>query len=360
MPKMRRDRILSAWESNNRSGIFSLFLKIFSFMYLSGYAVRKLFYSTGLIQRKELNGKVISVGNVTLGGSGKTPFVLYLARKLKVKGINFAILTRGYKRRSKGTKELKRSESPDFKWEEAGDEPSLLSSYLPETPIIIGKDRYNSGKIAQAKYQTDILVLDDGFQHWRLKRDLDIVMVDATVDLSQERLFPEGRLREPLSSLKRADLLVLTRVNQSVHRDNMRKILQKFNPQAPILESIMEITSIINWRDKTEINLNQLRGKKVLAFCGIGNPFSFEKTLRSLGVEILNDFFFLDHYIYSIKDLLSLEEERRKAGTDYLITTEKDSIRLPDTEKQNIPLLVVKVELKIVSGEEKLWEILNF
>jgi tetraacyldisaccharide 4'-kinase len=139
----------------------------------------------------------------------------------------------------------------------------------------------------------------------------------------------------------------------------MRKIMQRFNPQAPIVKSILGVTSIINWRDKTEISLNQLKGKKVLAFCGIGNPFSFEKTLKSLGVEILNAFFFLDHYIYSQNDFLSLEEERKKAGAEFLITTEKDSIRLPEIKSQNPPLLVVQIELKIISGEEKLWEILN-
>jgi tetraacyldisaccharide 4'-kinase len=136
--------------------------------------------------------------------------------------------------------------------------------------------------------------------------------------------------------------------------------LKKNNPRAPVVESVLEVTSVLKWNDKTKIDLNSLKDKKVTAFCGIGNPFSFEKTLKSSGVEILNAFFFLDHYIYSQNDFLSLEEERKKVGADFLITTEKDSIRLPDVEKQSIPLLVVNVELKIISGEEKLWEVLNF
>ncbi|MCJ7497767.1 MAG: tetraacyldisaccharide 4'-kinase [candidate division Zixibacteria bacterium] len=356
---MKRNKYLSFWDSNDKSGVFLLLLRFLTFLYYSGYILRKLFYRSGLLKIKELKVKVISVGNITLGGSGKTPFVLYLARKLKDKRMNFAILTRGYKRRSKGTKELKRSESPDLKWEEVGDEPFLLSDHLPEDPIIIGKNRYNSGKIAQDKYKAEVLILDDGFQHWRLKRDLDIVMVDASSDLEKEKLFPEGRLREPLSSLKRANLFILTRVDQSPFRDKLKDVLKKNNLQAPVVESILGVTSIINWRDKTEISLNQLKGKKVIAFCGIGNPFSFEKTLKSLGVEILNAFFFLDHYIYSQNDFFSLEDERKKAGAGFLITTEKDSIRLPEIKSQNIPLLVVQVELKIISGEEKLWEILN-
>ena len=356
---MKRNKILSFWESNDKSGVFLLLLRFLSFLYYSGYTLRKLFYRSGLLKIKELKVKVISVGNITLGGSGKTPFVLYLSKKLKDKGINFAVLTRGYKRRSKGTKELKRSESPDLKWEEVGDEPSLLSNHLPETPIIIGKDRYNSGKIAQDKYKAEVLILDDGFQHWRLKRDLDILIIDASIDLEKEKLFPEGRLREPLSSLKRANLFIFTRVDQSTHKEKLKMILQKFNPQSPIVESILVITSVLNWKDKTKIDLDSLKGKKGVVFCGIGNPFSFENTLKSLEVEILNAFFFLDHYIYSQNDLLSLEEERKKVGADFLITTEKDSIRLPEIKDQKAPILVVNVELKIISGEEKLWEVLN-
>lgn len=356
---MIKNRLFHYWEKKDKGGFSFLFLRVFSFLYLTGYLIRKSFYCLELIKPKKLSAKVISVGNITAGGSGKTPFVLYLAKKLQYKGINFAILTRGYKRLSKETREIKKNDSPDIKWEQVGDEPYLLSNHLPEIPIIVDQDRFHSGKIAQDKYKADLLLLDDGFQHWRLNRDLDIVMIDASIDLEKEKLLPAGRLREPLSSLKRANLFVLTRVDQSVHRDNMINVLQKYNSQAPIVESILQTSSIQNWKDKTEIDLGQFKGKKGSAFCGIGNPFSFERTLKSLGLEILNAFFFLDHYIYTRKDLLSLQTEVKKSGADYLITTEKDSIRLPDTGELTIPLLVVNIELKIISGEEKLWEVLN-
>jgi len=356
---MKKNRLFHYWDKEDKGGIFFLFLRVFSFLYLTGYLIRKSLYSPGLIKPKKLSAKVISVGNITAGGSGKTPFVLYLAKKLQEKGLNFAILTRGYKRLSKNTREIKKNGSPDIKWEQVGDEPYLLSNHLPEIPIIVDKDRFHSGKIAQDKYKADYLLLDDGFQHWRLKRDLDIVMIDASTDLEEEKLLPAGRLREPLSSLKRANLFVLTRVDQSEYKDKMKKLLQRYNPQAPIVESILQTSSIQNWKDKTEIDLSQLQSKKGLAFCGIGNPYSLERTLKSLGLEILNAFFFLDHYIYTRKDLLSLQTEAKKSGAEYLISTEKDSIRLPDTGELTIPLLVVKVELKIISGEEKLWKVLN-
>lgn len=356
---MKKNRPFHYWDKEDKGSFSFLFLRLFSFLYLTGYLIRKSFYCLGLIKPKKLSSKVISVGNITVGGSGKTPFVLYLAKKLQDKEINFAILTRGYKRISKETMELKKNSSPEIKWEQVGDEPYLLSNHLPEIPIIVDKDRFHSGTIAQDKYKADFLLLDDGFQHWRLKRDLDIVIVDSSIDLGKEKLLPAGRLREPLSSLKRADLFILTRVDQSEYKDKMKKLLQRYNPQAPIVESILQTSSIQNLKDKTEIDLSQFKGKKGLAFCGIGNPFSFERTLKSLGLEILNAFFFLDHYIYTRKDLLSFQEEARKSGAEYLITTEKDSIRLPDTGELTIPLLVVKVELIIISGEENLWELLN-
>jgi tetraacyldisaccharide 4'-kinase len=356
---MKTSRILLCWEKKDKSGFGFFFLRVFSFLYLIGYLIHKSFYWLGLIKPKMLSVKVISVGNITIGGSGKTPFVLFLAKKLKEKGINLAILTRGYKRSSKDTIVLGKKASSGIKWKHVGDEPYLLSNHLPEIPIIVDKNRLRSGKIARDKYKVDFLLLDDGFQHWRLTRDFDIVMIDSSIDLEKERLLPAGRLREPLSFLKRADLFVLTRVDQSVNRDNIVGILQRYNPLAPVVESVLQVTSLENWKDKSGIEPNLLKGKKVLAFCGIGNPYSFERTLKSLGLEILNAFFFLDHYIYTRKDLLSLQEEAKKTGAEYLITTEKDSVRLPDAVELTIPLLVVKVELKIISGEEKLWELLN-
>jgi 3-deoxy-D-manno-octulosonic-acid transferase len=349
---MKTNRLLRYWEKKDKGSLSFFFLQVFSFLYLIGYLIHKSFYYLGLIKPKNLSAKVVSVGNITVGGSGKTPFVLYLAKKLRGKGMNFAILTRGYRRLSNDTIVLRKNDSFEIKWEQVGDEPYLLSNYLPEIPIIVDKDRFHSGKIAQEKYKAEFLLLDDGFQHWRLKRDLDIVMIDSSIDLEKEKILPAGRLREPLASLKRADLFILTRVDQSVYKDNMIKILRRYNPQTPIVESILQVTSFENWKDQSEIELNQLKGKKVLAFCGIGNPHSFERTLKSSDLEISNAF-------YTRKDLLSLQEEAGKSGAEYLITTEKDSVRLPEISELTIPLLVVKVELKITSGEEKLSKILN-
>jgi tetraacyldisaccharide 4'-kinase len=356
---MKKNKLFSFWQKKERSGILLLFLQFLSLLYLLGYVIRKAFYRLSIIKVKELRAKVISVGNITLGGSGKTPFVLYLAHKLKERGFNFAILTRGYGRKKKIVKELRLIETPDIRWEEVGDEPLLLSQHLSEITVLIDKDRYGSGKIAIDKYKANVLILDDGFQHWRLKRDIDILMIDCTQNLDKEMLFPSGRLREPLSSLKRAGIFILTRADQSPYAEKLKAVLRKYNRQAPIVETILEVTSVINWKDKTEIDLESLKGKKAVIFCGIGNPHSFEITLKSLEIEIKNAFFFVDHYIYTRKNLLSLDEKGKELGADFLITTEKDSIRLPQINDLKNPLLVVNIELRITSGEEKLWEVLN-
>lgn len=356
---MKGNRLFSFWQKKERSGILLLLLPFLSLLYHLGYIIRKVFYRLSIIKVKGLKAKVISVGNITLGGSGKTPFVLYLAKKLEEKRINFAILTRGYGRKLKSTVELKMTEHPDTKWKEVGDEPFLLSQQLPEIPVIIDRDRYSSGKIALDKYKANVLILDDGFQHWRLKRDIDILMIDCTQNLEREMLFPAGRLREPLTSLKRAGIFILTRADQSPNTEKLRVILRKYNRQAPLVESILKVTSITNWKDKTEIDLEALKGKKAVVFCGIGNPRSFEITLKSLEIDILNAFYFIDHYIYTRKDLLSLDEKGKELGADFLITTEKDSVRLTQINDLKIPLLVVSIELRITSGEEKFWEVLN-
>ncbi|MDH4222657.1 MAG: tetraacyldisaccharide 4'-kinase [candidate division Zixibacteria bacterium] len=356
---MKKNKLFYYWEKKDEYVLLLFLLRILSLIYLSGYFLRKTLYRLGLIRVKTLKTKVISVGNITSGGSGKTPFVLYLAKKLQEKRINFAILTRGYGRGKKATREIRKIESPDIKWEEVGDEPLLLSNHLPEIPVIIDKNRYISGKIAQDKYRADLVILDDGFQHWRLKRDLNILMIDSTFNLKEERILPAGRLREPLSSLKRAQVFILTRVDQSEHLDNIKMTLRSLNPQAPVVESVLKVTFAINWKDKTEIEPSYLSGKMGIAFCGIGNPYSFVNTLRGLGIEILNSFFFLDHYIYTRKDLFSLEEKCMELGADFLVTTEKDSIRLPENTGLKILILVIKVELKIISGEKELWQVLN-
>jgi tetraacyldisaccharide 4'-kinase len=324
----------------------------FTVLYRLGCAIRLFLYRWGICKQKRLKAKVISVGNITVGGTGKTPLVIYLAEKLKERNKNVAILSRGYKRKNKKMLELTQKTRGEFGWEDVGDEPYLISRRLADVPIMVSKQRDISGQCAIEKYGTDILILDDGFQHLRLFRNLDIVVIDAINPFGNGRLLPAGMLREPLSSLKRADVFILTKTDQASNIDGLINILKKYNPHAPIVESIYQICSIEKLSDRTSVELKDVEDKKALVFSGIGNPLSFENSLRALKIQILKHQRFRDHFPYRKKDILYLKDEAKNLGANFIVTTEKDSVRILLIKEQEIPIYVLKIEMKITKGEE--------
>jgi tetraacyldisaccharide 4'-kinase len=284
-------------------------------------------------------------------------------QKLKQRKLKVAILTRGYKRRKKKLTELVGENENRIPWTEVGDEPYLLASRLYDAPVVVFQDRGISGVCAEKKYQAEVLVLDDGFQHWKLSRDLDIVVIDATNPFGNLKLFPAGILREPLSCLKRADIFVLNKADQISSKQSIIRILRTYNQDAPIIESVYKVNSVEKMFDPSSVDdrssfwaeEKKLQGKKVFAFSGIGNPFSFEKSLKLLKVEILRHRKFPDHFFYQKKDLLNLEKEAFKLEADFMITTEKDSVRIPMMNELKIPIYVLKIDLVITEGEEIFW-----
>jgi len=341
-----------------KSFLYYPVLSFFSYIYLLFYWLRIFIYKYGLKGKKRLKVKVISVGNLTLGGSGKTPMVLYLASEFKKRGKEVVILIRGYKRKEKRQKELY-GNPEDLRWELFGDEPYLLSLNLPEVPVIINKRRFEAGVFAQKKYRPDLFILDDGFQHWRLERDIDLVMVDTTSPLSDERLFPLGRLREPLSSLKRADIVVLNKIDQSYNIKDTLNILNRYNPSCFVAQSFYEVSEVENLEQATLVELSSLKGKKTVAFSGIANHLSFEKTLKSLGIVILNHIKFSDHHFYSTKDIMDIQKEGKRCGADFVCTTEKDKIKIPTNVSFQLPTYVVKIRLKIKDQERWFWDFIQ-
>jgi tetraacyldisaccharide 4'-kinase len=348
------------WEEfqKNREASFplSFVLGFLSYFYLLAYYFRVLLYKLGLIKSKRLNARVISVGNITLGGTGKTPMVIYLGERLKGKSENIAILTRGYKRRDKERIELK-GEISD--WKKVGDEPHMLSSKLGYVPILIHRNRFKSGKKAQVKYNTRTFILDDGFQHWSLKRDIDIVMIDCLNPFGNGKLFPDGSLREPLQALKRAGVFVLNQANQAANVDKIKRVLNRYNPEALMVESIYLLDAISDFKDYTLVDLETLRGKRVVAFSGIASPLSFEKTLDRSGIRIMKHFRFSDHFPYREKDIFKLEEDSLNLGAEALLTTEKDAVRIPKITKLQIPIYVISIKLKITKGEKDFWRVVG-
>ncbi len=324
------------------SGLRIVFLFL-SILYAGAITLRGWLVTLKLIPATKIPVPVISVGNVTVGGTGKTPLVIYLAKKLAARGKKIGILARGY-----------------GKIDETSDDEALTGS-TPELKNVIrstGPDRSATGRKLLADHQVKSIILDDGFQHRRIKRDLDLVTIDCLNPFGHGRLLPAGALREPLSSLYRADCFILTRTDL-VDKENLRKIeerLKKFNK--PILKSIHQPVKLIPVNHHNGLALTDLPTRKSHAFCGIGNPNGFRKTLEKLKSNPVGMTVFPDHHLYQTSDLDRLNTSARENGAELLITTEKDARRLKKLD-QGLPVYALQIELVIVEGENILTELLK-
>lgn len=335
------------------AGILKFFLLLLSFIY--GLAVRALILFYRLRPRR-LNCRLISVGNITMGGTGKTSLVEYIGRYLHSQGRKTAILSRGYKRRI--TKDEGRTTNDELRttnYEDMGDEPYMLSQKLAGIPVIVGKNRINSAKKAIREYGADTLILDDGLQQWRIKKDMEIVTIDATNPFGNAHLIPRGILRQPLSSLKRVDIFVLTKVNLARDAALTKEILRKINPRSLIFEAehVPEaFCSIHNWQEA--FTLESLRNKTAVLFCGIGDPGSFKKLILSVGIKVILFLSFPDHHGYSQAEFENILRQAKEEGADAVITTEKDASRLSQlpVAGPQLPVLALRIRLKIIKDEK--------
>jgi tetraacyldisaccharide 4'-kinase len=278
-------------------------------------------YDRGILRGQKLQGPVVSVGNLSVGGSGKTPFVILLGELLKARGLKFDILSRGYGRQTKGVARVEPGgSSRDF-----GDEPLLMARRLG-VPVVVGEDRYQAGVFAEGKFGAQFHLLDDGFQHRALARDFDIVLV--TPDDSRDHLLPTGRLREPLTSLRRADAVILT---------------SGASPDA------FPLNGKLTWRVRRGI-LPKNVPERPIVFCGIARPQNFILQLRTAGIEPVAEAFFRDHHAYSESDIRDLLELRQKSEAGGYVTTEKDAINLGSYLSALAPLSVVPVKMELADA----------
>lgn len=301
-----------------------------SAIYGSVVAARNALYDHGLLRARRLEGGVISVGNLSAGGSGKTPFVILLGGLLKARGVRFDVLSRGYGRRSHGVRLVDPGGLPP----EFGDEPLLIARKL-EIPVIVGGNRYQAGRFAESKFGTQIHLLDDGFQHRSLARDFDIVLVtpqDAT-----DRLLPTGRMREPLESLSRADALVLT---------------SGASPEG------FPIEGKLVWRVRRGIIPQDIPPRPVV-FCGIARPQNFVLQLRAANIEPAAVAFYRDHHLYQEKDIHELLALKQRSEAGGFVTTEKDAINLGEYLSALQPLAVVPVKMDLADAANALDTILR-
>lgn len=298
--------------------------------YRTGYLIKK-FYA--LKNQKKLPFRVINIGNITVGGTGKTPATIAIAEEAQRRGFSPCILTRGYKGRARGPCFVSKGDGPLLSEEEAGDEPILMAERLKKVPVIKGRNRYEAGifaiqnlksQISDLKSQL-IFILDDGFQHWSLFRDRDILLIDGTNPFGNRRLLPLGPLREPLSAMSRADIIVVTRQKQRIN-DLMREIRQ-YNARAPVFFAEHRPSKFITARGDT-LTLKWAEDKRFYGFCGIGNPESFKETLLSAGVVLRGFKAYRDHYRYRSEDIEKIRKDAEKSGAHWIVTTEKDIMRL--------------------------------
>ena len=293
---------------------------------------------------------VVSIGGITVGGSGKTPFVNYLARLLKDQGYAPAILTRGYRRRYPAEHLVFSSGaqvSPFF----TGDEAQI---FLRDAvaPVGIGSRRYETAQILLRQFpETDVLLLDDGFQHALMARDFDIVVIDGLDPFGQEELLPLGRLREPLSALSRANAFVVTRAENDQKFHAIRRRLLEYNATAPVFRTRFNVKG---WRDyATGLLIDPPAGEKVAAFCGLGNPQNFWNTLESLGLDVVLRWQFDDHHSYKPMELSRLAQQASMYGARIIITTEKDRINCPKhLEDALAPLTLIWLEMELSLDED--------
>jgi tetraacyldisaccharide 4'-kinase len=301
-----------------------------------GVALRGAAYRRGWLKTRRLSSKVVSVGNLTAGGTGKTPLVECLAKSLLKHGRKPAILTRGYGRRD-GVPILVLEPGPGrvVNPREAGDEPALLARALHAVPIVVGADRYQAGCLAEDRFDVDVLLLDDGFQHLALARDLDVVLLDATERLSG--MLPAGRQREPCSALQRAHLVVLTRVELG-DPGPIEEQVCRINPRAQIFHSRTKLSELVDLRNGNTYPPGAFHGERVYAFCGIGNPQAFFRDLSAWGFCVVAEDSFRDHHVYDAKDVTEVFKRFQKSGATALVTTEKDALNLPPISEGAIGL----------------------
>ncbi|EQB64064.1 MAG: Tetraacyldisaccharide 4'-kinase [candidate division Zixibacteria bacterium RBG-1] len=332
-------------------------LILLSWLYFLLYSLGNFLYSVGILKTRDLkkdfpNAKVISIGNITVGGTGKTPWTIFLADKISKSGKKVAILTRGYGRKSSGQLILDEKNKTQKNWWEVGDEPFLMASKLNGIPIVVNSDRAEAGRWVLQNRQAQVLILDDGFQNKSLKKDLEIVIIDATNPFGNFKLLPAGILREPTKNLKRADLLILNKVDQDASKQKLLNYLTSIS-KAPIIKSQYGKNHFVNVYSEEIMPIEQLNEKSGLAFCGIANPYSFISSLNQSQIQIAATKFFPDHYVYKEKDMLNLVEEGLNQKVDFLVTTEKDKVRLPKIDS-NLPIYALGIQVEITIGEEVL------
>src|SRR6266700_2199466 len=329
---------------------------------------RRFLYNVRILRDSTLGVQVIAIGNLTVGGTGKTPVVEKFARALRDEGRNVAILSRGYRSRpppihqwllnkiflrddSTPPRVVSDGKSLLLDSEMAGDEPYMLASNLRDVVVLVDKDRVKSGRYAIENFGCDTLLLDDGFQYWKLKgRRQDIVLIDRQQPFGNERLLPRGTLREPPSHLSRANTIFITKSDGDT--GELRRRIAQFNPLAGIIECIHHPLYLEDVFTGQRVGLDFLKGRKVASVSGSAQPDSFERSLGALGAELVYSKRFADHHRFKQQEVINAINRGKKRQAEVIITTQKDAVRFPKIDRRDLPIYFMRVEIKILSGAD--------
>ncbi len=325
-----------------------------SLVYGGVVLLRAWLYRIGALKQKRLEGVVVSVGNLTVGGTGKTPMVMLLAQRLFDRGKRIGILSRGYRGKVRTDEGFAGPRDADRSLI-LSDETRLMQRRLEgKGRIGVGADRYSHGS-ALAQQGVEWFILDDGFQHLRLARDANILLIDARDPFGDGQLLPAGRLREPKSAMARADIIVITR---SEHAPAVETVIRRYTP-APIFYAQPELKEVyFEGRGAGDVHSSEWLGKRMFVFCGIGNPAAFVADVSQWGMEVGGSMTFPDHHRYTPEDAQRIESRAAHAGAQALICTEKDSYNLGDVRFRQLPLFVCRINLKL-QEPERFWQALD-
>ena len=345
-------------------------LFVVSRFYRMAVQFRLWMYDKRIIRNHALGCLVVSIGNLSCGGTGKTPVVEVFARSLSSHGRRVAILSRGYRSKNRtlwdklvhifraGEMEIPPKVVSDGKnlllnSEYAGDEPYMLASNLHNVAVVVDKDRVKSGVYAIDRFQSDVIILDDGFQYLMLKPHINIVLVDATDPFGNGHVLPRGILREPIKNIRRADYIFLTKSDGSHKITHLKRFLRRHTRRAEIIECCHRPQHLVKmFSDKQQLPLEKLRGAKVAALSAIACPASFEHFLEQLGAELIYKDHFADHHRYTQQEIIDFINQAKAVGAEMIVTTEKDAVRIPRIDRCDVPLYYLRIQIDILSGQE--------
>ena len=353
--------------NNNIADIIGFILNLFSILFAQIIKIRYFLYDKRLLKNNPLGCLVIVVGNITVGGTGKTPVVEKLAKTLQQNGRKVGIISRGYKSKKESlTKKMLRfitngevappkvvsdGKNVLLSSKLAGDEPYMLAKNLPGVVVVCDKNRVKAGYFAIKDFGCDTLVLDDGFQYLKLRGSLNICLVDSTNPFGNEHLLPRGILREPLHRLSKADYILITKTKNIQQCEELHRTIRKHNSLAKMIYCTHTPRFLVDIKSQEEKNLDFIRGKKAAIFSGIAYPESFEGTIKEQGADIIYTKRFLDHHRFSKGEIKTVFMEAYASGAEMILTTEKDAVRLPKIFPK-IPLYYLRLEIDLLSNEE--------